>query len=433
MAIIIARADARHLPLPDKSVDLVVTSPPYWAQRSYTDGGTHYEGQLGGEITPQEWVDNLIAVTRECVRVLRPTGSIWINLGDKYSSPGGHTDNTASSRLDGRPNLRKQGRADRNTATHGVAAKSLFGLPWRYAIRCIDDLRLILRAEVIWSKPSAIPESVTDRVRRSHETWFHFTTQPRYFAAVDEIREPSDPRSLRPSDVAGHVSRKDATRRSSRCAVVGHADRALAFNPLGRLPGSVWDVSAQPLNVPDELGVEHYAAFPVEWPRRLILGWSPSAYCTACDQPRRVVYDRAFEVQDDCSVDTAWRRDKHYAGNNWRTVPRGASRVNRVGHSCGCPDTSAPTRPAVVLDPFGGTGTTALAADVLGRTGVSIDRSADYCRIAAWRTADPGERAKALGAARPPVEAAGQGDLLAEFAQGMATTVHPYPGPQVAS
>jgi hypothetical protein len=67
--------------------------------------------------------------------------------------------------------------------------KSLIGLPWRYAIRCIDDLSLILRAEVIWSKPNGLPESVTDRVRRSHETWFHLVKSPRYFSAVDTIRE----------------------------------------------------------------------------------------------------------------------------------------------------------------------------------------------------------------------------------------------------
>ena len=70
------------------------------------------------------------------------------------------------------------GRSERNTS--GVPTKSLMGIPWRYAIRCIDDLGLILRAEVIWSNPNGLPESVTDRVRRSHEVWFHFTKEPRY-------------------------------------------------------------------------------------------------------------------------------------------------------------------------------------------------------------------------------------------------------------
>ena len=68
--------------------------------------------------------------------------------------------------------------------------KSLLGLPWRYALACMDDLGLILRRDIIWSKPNGLPESVTDRCRSSHEYLFHLVKQPRYYAAVDEIREP---------------------------------------------------------------------------------------------------------------------------------------------------------------------------------------------------------------------------------------------------
>ena len=81
----VIRANARDLPLADNSVDLVVTSPPYFALRSYQDGGEHYAGQLGSEPTPAEFVAALLEVTRECVRVLKPSGSLWVNLGDKYA------------------------------------------------------------------------------------------------------------------------------------------------------------------------------------------------------------------------------------------------------------------------------------------------------------------------------------------------------------
>jgi hypothetical protein len=83
--------------------------------------------------------------------------------------------------------------------------------------------------------------------------------------------------------------------------------------------------------------------------------------------------------------------------------------------------TPAPTRPAVVLDPFGGTGTTALVADMLGRTGVTVDRSADYCRIARWRTTDPGERARALGVPKPLPVPVGQGSLFDSLEDGEAS------------
>jgi hypothetical protein len=181
----VLRADACCLPL-----DLVVTSPPYFGLRSYQDGGEHYAGQIGDEPSPAEFVDALLAVTAECVRVLKPSGSLWVNLGDKYAAAGP----SGGADVRGRSLVGAGKGAARRVATPAaegnVREKSLIGIPWRYALRCIDDLGLILRAEVIWSKPNGLPESVTDRVRRSHEQWFHFTREPRYFSAVDEIREP---------------------------------------------------------------------------------------------------------------------------------------------------------------------------------------------------------------------------------------------------
>lgn len=285
------KANALDLPLADSSVDLVVTSPPYFGLRSYKDGGDHYDGQIGAEATPTEFVDSLIAATREMIRVTKPTGSIWVNLGDKYVN------------------------------------KALTGIPWRYALRCVDDLGLTLRAEVVWSKPNGLPESVKDRVRRSHETWFHFTLGSRYYSAVDEIREPhvtADRKGERRSYPPGSASSMsaDGEHQSMTGPFAG-----LPLNPLGKLPGSVWTIPAEPLRVPEELGVKHFAAFPTEWPRRIIQGWSPEG--------------------------------------------------------------------GTVLDPFSGTGTTALVASVLGRHGIGVDMSEDYCRLAAWRTTDPKQRDKA--------------------------------------
>lgn len=189
MTATLLRANTRALPLAADSVDLIVTSPPYFALRSYTDGGDHYAGQLGSEATPAEYVAALIECTREWMRVLKPTGSIWVNLGDKYAGSPSVPAGSSSQTFDGRESVANWTRRG-TRVSHGVRQKSLMGLPWRYALACIDELGLILRAEVIWSKPNGLPESVTDRVRRSHEQWFHFTLQPRYFANVDEIREP---------------------------------------------------------------------------------------------------------------------------------------------------------------------------------------------------------------------------------------------------
>lgn len=306
------RANALDLPLEDGSVDLVVTSPPYFALRSYQDGGEHYDGQIGAEATPGEFIDALIAATSEMVRVLKPSGSIFVNLGDKYA---GSTGSSGSpSQLQGGTSFR-DGQQVRRVPRTTVRPKSLIGIPWRYALRCIDDLGLILRAEIIWAKPNGLPESVTDRVSRKHEQWFHFTVSERYYSNIDAIRE-----KYKPSSVAHFAKYGEASRRyrnlydSMRCDGTqgmkqGHA--------LGKVPGSHWNIPTEPLRVDPALGVDHFAAFPTEWPRLLILGWSP---------------------------------------------PGGT-----------------------VLDPFGGTGTTAAVAKALGRHGISVDLSADYLRLADWR------------------------------------------------
>ncbi|WP_432850616.1 DNA-methyltransferase [Amycolatopsis sp. CA-161197] len=382
----ILQADARALPLADDSVDLVVTSPPYYMQRSYTDGGRHYDGQIGVEPTVTAYLDALLHATRECIRVLKPTGSIWINLGDKYATRGS---STRAARRDGlNDNDHTRHRPGMNRG--GVPEKSLLGLPWRYAIRCVDELGLTLRAEVIWSKPNGLPESVTDRVRRSHEQWFHFTLTPRYYSAVDDIRELYNgdralSRRIKHPGSGKHEQRAAWTKQHSR----------------GRIPGSVWEVPTQPLTVPADLEVDHFAAFPMELPRRLIRGWSPREVCARCGAGRgpRVAAQGIGDRQP--AVLGARRGEDLHPDTSGIENRRHRTARHPGSARCACPDATAPTTPGVVLDPFGGTGTTALVAAMLGRTGVSVDASADYCRLAEWRARDPRQRAKAAAHRSP--------------------------------
>jgi DNA modification methylase len=511
VTVTLLRGDALHLPLADHTVDLCVTSPPYFGLRSYQDGGQHYAGQIGSEATPAEWVEAMLAATAEMVRVLKPCGSIWVNLGDKYVGgiPGGHVGgNIQASKYSDH-----QGQFRRPTTGHGLPSKCLIGLPWRYALACIDQLGLILRAEVIWSKPNGLPESVTDRVRRSHEQWFHFTVQPRYFSAVDEIREPhageflsSGARNARYKHTGGVLPGEringDSTPHPDGMTRWGGKETS-DRNPLGKLPGSVWTVPSQPLTVPPELGVDHFAAFPMAWPRRLIGGWSPAGICTVCGEgrrpvkgvdwskvPHRMTWQRstrptneqaarwASDFADWCDETGISRTDLDVAAGTsdmggwwasrlphrtqvptpvlwgklrqrWPQIParfdalvgvmallpvslidvgddigttgrhnttggglRSADYTTVTGYVCTCPDATAPTTPARILDPFGGTGTTALVAHVMGRHGISVDLSADYCRLAAWRTTDPAQLAQAAQVDKPPVQTVGQDALF---------------------
>jgi DNA modification methylase len=348
---VILRHDARDLPLGDESVDLVVTSPPYFALRSYRDDGEHYDGQLGSEATPQEFISNLVDCVREWARVLKPSGSMFVNLGDKY------------------------------------AGKSRLLLPHRFAIACIDQLNLIVRMDMVWSKPNGLPESVTDRVRASHEYWFHIVKEPRYFSGLDEIREP-------------HKDPDDMTRWYLRNGGREDETPGKAFtinspgNPLGRLPGSVFTIPTEPLLVPDAIrearGLpDHFAAFPQEWPRKLIAGFSPTRYCTECEEPRTsvVAKDRQQTGAPELYVDSASRFGEVKKGD-FRNRGDTAVRIN--GYSCSCPTPDAPTNPSIVCDPFGGTGTVAGVARTLNRYGVHNDLSADYNRLAAWRIFESG-------------------------------------------
>jgi hypothetical protein len=311
----------------------------------------------------------------------------------------------------------------------GIRTKSLLGLPWRYALRVVDELGLILRRDQIWSKPNGLPESVTDRTRSSHEYLFHFVKRPDYYSAVDEIREPHDPDSQ--AHVARYTGREYGKTNDAR-GDLGASN--FVGNPLGKLPGSVWTIPTQPLRVPWGYGVEagriaryftderdalawlrlshrtrrrriralpdHFAAFPLELPRRIIRGWSPPGICTACGEGRRAVVEAQRHRNGVPVTGNLYGVGKFATATGRQHVER--TERSMVAYACACLTPSAPTRPAVVLDPFGGTCTTALAARAESRIGWAVDLSADYCRLGRWRVTDPGERARALEVRKPP-------------------------------
>ncbi len=395
---IVIRHDARDLPLEDGTVDLIITSPPYFALRSYRDDGEHYDGQIGSEDTPALFLAALDECMVEWGRVLKPSGSVWVNLGDKYAGTGGANSNTGLGLEDGDEEAHdNRGSARNNTKqTRGYRAKSLLGLPWRFAIRQIDA-GWILRAEVVWSKPNGLPESVTDRVRRSHEQWFHFVKEPRYFSGVDEIREDfkgsGEGESWEQWSAAGSSGSNRGVNTGPRTTMLPEGGD-LAGNPLGRLPGSVWTIPSEPLLIPDETRElldlpDHFAAFPQEFPRRIITGWSPVGVCSECGEGRRPVVTDLTPQPPSIRLGELTRARTTTATGTVGEPSLGVSAIDKTttitGYACACPTPDAPTTPAVILDPFGGTGTVAGVARMLGRYGISNDLSESYNRLAAWR------------------------------------------------
>lgn len=154
--------DARRIPLKNETVQCVVTSPPYWAQRRYG-----MNGEIGLEPTPEKYIAALVELFRDVRRVLRDDGTLWLVLGDSYSHAGrGHRDPDRWPKQNG--NAHFPGRVKERS---GAKPKDLLGLPWRVALALQSD-GWWLRSAVVWEKPTAFPEAVTDRPSRSYENIF---------------------------------------------------------------------------------------------------------------------------------------------------------------------------------------------------------------------------------------------------------------------
>jgi DNA modification methylase len=378
---VIVQGDARQLPLPDDSVDLIITSPPYWRQRDY-----HVADQIGREATMGEYIDALIGCTREWLRVLKPAGSLFVNMGDKYSERS-HGPNRGRG-------TRRGPQGDTASQSRGPFEKSLLDLPARYSVACADQLGLRKRAEIIWDKPNPVPESVTDRVARSHEHLFHFTSQRFYYSATDEIRERATHRPGRPGGTSYRAMRQPGEYNTNLADALTH--------PLGPLPRSVWRIPAEPLVLPASLDVgQHYATFPTGLVRPLILAWSPREICTGCGQGRRPVTEVTYSDVRTNGPGHTERRAAEPQALTYASGQRARRSAHITAYACSCATPDAPTRPGVVLDPCAGTGTTMLVAAAFGRTGIGTELAARFCKAARWRCADRRELARALDVPRP--------------------------------
>lgn len=199
--------------MPDGSVDCVVTSPPYFGLRDYG-----HEDQYGTEATPDEYIESMIGLYQEVRRVLTDEGTFWLNVGDSYGP-----------------------------------RKNLLGIPWRVALALQDD-GWTLRNDIIWAKPNAMPESVTDRLANRHEHLFLFTKSPRYWFDLDPIRKPH----------TSSPSRAGANALRGQKAIRKSGPNSGQYSEGGRNPGDVWDIATRPFPG------AHFATFPEELPRRCI-------------------------------------------------------------------------------------------------------------------------------------------------------------------
>jgi DNA modification methylase len=301
--------------IPTSTVDCVVTSPPYFLLRNYDD-----DGQLGLEQTVNDWVTNLTAVIDEVARVLKPTGGVWLNVGDSFS----------------------------RGPQYGGPAKGLLLGPERLLLT-LAERGWIVRNKVVWAKPNPMPASVADRLTCSWEPIYFLVRSRHYYFDLDAVREPHQ--SRRPRTTSTAVGKYEDPRPTWAGPLAGKNDGLLkarmegrAGHPLGRAPRDVW------LQATATFRGAHFAVYPERLIERPIRLSCPERVCSTCGKPweRQRRRDRLGDLQPTCLCAGHWQ-------------------------------------PGLVLDPFLGSGTTAVVAKRLGRRWLGIELNPTYADLARQR------------------------------------------------
>lgn len=377
-------------------------------------------GWATGESCGSCFVCSLVGVFREVRRVLAPHGVLWLNLGDSYTSKArGSDEGWRTSRLTNPGGSQKiqggfrVGRERHRGKESDLDEKNLAGVPWRVALALQAD-GWYLRSDVVWSKNNPMPESVTDRPTKSHEYVFMLAKRSSYFFDQEAVREKPNSdraqlaRAQQLFDEGGLTEEHLAAIRSVGITDVGKAqvtqsgygknsERTIALAdeakavlggyyrefliPNGRNVRTVWEIATQPYSE------AHFATFPQELARRCILAGCPEWVCQTCGKPRvRIVERGEPELQADTWSATGAAQFNAASGEyeqaeSSSTLKHVVPRETVGWTDCGHDD----YRPGVVLDPFMGSGTTALVARNHGRHAVGIELNPEYADMIARR------------------------------------------------
>jgi len=406
--------------LPEESIDTVVTSPPYWGLRSYLpDDHPDKQKEIGLEPTLDLYINHLIEVMSELKRILKKTGVIFWNHADSYGGSGGASGKYPEAHPEGNVggrfgiDKRKISIFPSKPPALRLTPKCMLLQNYRFILRCVDELGLILRNVIIWYKPNHMPSPVKDRFTLSYEPVFMLVKNRNYWFDLDAVRLPhkesSRKRVLRAVSNkhkylnhpeysgGGGINKPRPNRRKLSIKFSElfdkpdreyHREQNMTFSqyqyaegdylvvnlhPLGANPGDVWTIPTQPF--PEA----HFATFSEKLVEPMIKAGCPRWICKKCGKPRERI------VKSEKVGDSQKRGgyivggDGVYTGNVY-SIPHKHAKKEFVGWTdCGC---GVGWESGIVLDPFGGSGTVGIVAEKLGRNSILIDLNKEYCEMA---------------------------------------------------
>lgn len=383
--------------LPSKSVQCCITSPPYWALRDY--GVDH---QLGSEAVPDckqlievspetfrkgncaelDWANGchvcrMVLVFREVRRVLRDDATLWLNYGDSYSNAGTRQGDRDGGVSDGVNEHQKVKGGYRPTAK-GIPNGNLCGIPWRVALALQAD-GWVLRQDIIWHKPSPMPESVTNRCTKAHEYVFLMTKRGSgYFCDMEAIKETSKEESRARETRGVSSEHKNVNGQPGQPphsgSVAAPRERDLD-RPTTALSNkrSVWTIAAS------GYAGAHFACFPPKLIEPMILaGTSEHGCCANCESPWRRVTE-AKKLTRERPNDYVKRTGEEGTGNSCSNSVAGVE-TKTVGWEQTCECKTNEVKPCTVLDCFIGSGTSCQVSFENGRNSIGIDLSEKYLK-----------------------------------------------------
>lgn len=315
---------------PSECIDMAITSPPYWGKREYEGGG------IGLEKDFNDYIKSLMAIFLELKRILKPTGSFWLNIGDTYKN------------------------------------KTLIGIPWRIAIKMMDEQGWILRNEVIWNKVKGGMDNSIDKLGNVHEPFFHFVKQNKYYYDADSIRSTPQKAIVKNGSVisATGVSGVRYKRQIELSTILTEAEKKKAFDELENVLQNVRDGIISDF-------------------RMIIRGQQRATHSNS-----EKVSGRAKELKDKGYYFLKYHPNGSKPRDVWDIIPEDTQK--RKSHFapfpedlCKIPILATCPPKGIVIDPFMGTGTSMAVAYSFDRKSIGIDISSEYIKLAENRFSHP--------------------------------------------